>query len=189
MKTRDAKSQSCNDLDQFSAVAELFEDEPLDLIEKIEAFGKYASRQSIAKFLTKYEIFKQILNVNGSIVECGVLHGAGLLTWAKLSSIFEPANHPRKVVGFDTFTGFPSVNKKDRNGTFQELRRGGLQGTPYEYVQRATFAIPRNDMSKRIRTWSYRFFISTSIFTNQPAKRWKFLSRGCRKVRSLHSTS
>ncbi len=137
MKTRDAKSQSCNDLDQFSAVAELFEDEPLDLIEKIEAFGKYASRQSIAKFLTKYEIFKQILNVNGSIVECGVLHGAGLLTWAKLSSIFEPANHPRKVIGFDSFTGFPSVNKKDRNGTFQELRRGGLQGTPYEYVRRA----------------------------------------------------
>ncbi|MEE2707158.1 MAG: TylF/MycF/NovP-related O-methyltransferase [Planctomycetota bacterium] len=137
MKTRDAKSQSCNDLDQFSAVTELFEDEPLDLIEKIEAFGKYASRQSIAKFLTKYEIFQRVLNVNGSIVECGVLHGAGLLTWAKLSSIFEPANHPRKVVGFDTFNGFPSVNKKDRNGTFQELRNGGLQGTPYEYVQRA----------------------------------------------------
>ena len=62
-----------------------------------------------AKFLTKYELFKQILNVNGSIVEAGVLHGGGTLAWAKLSSILEPTNHTRKIIGFDTFEGFPSV--------------------------------------------------------------------------------
>ena len=138
MKSRDAKSQSQSDNEQFSAIAGLFEREPLDLIEKIEAFGKYATRQSIAKFLAKYEIFKKILHINGSIIECGVLHGAGLLAWAKLSSIFEPANHPRKVIGFDTFEGFPSVHEIDtRTGTFQELDKGGLQGSTYPYVQEA----------------------------------------------------
>ncbi|HSA06023.1 MAG TPA: TylF/MycF/NovP-related O-methyltransferase [Candidatus Gastranaerophilales bacterium] len=138
MRTRDKKSQSGNDLNQFEAITELFENENQELIEKIEAFGKYASRQSIGKFLTKYEIFKQILNVNGSIIECGVLHGAGLLTWAKLSSLFEPANHPRKVIGFDTFEGFPSVNIKDKaTGTFNDLNKGGLQGSSYDDVQKA----------------------------------------------------
>jgi len=137
MQSRDSKSQSANDNDQFSAVAKLFADEPIPLIEKIEAFAKYASRQSLAKFFTKYELFKQVLNVSGSIVECGVLHGAGLLTWAKLSSIFEPANHPRKVIGFDTFSGFPSVSSKDTVGTFNDTKVGGLCGTPYEYVQEA----------------------------------------------------
>jgi len=133
MKSRDKKSQSNSDLSQFDAVEHLFEHDPTRLIEKLEAFPKYASRQSIAKFLTKYEIFKRILNVNGSIVECGVLHGAGLLAWAKLSSIFEPANHVRKVIGFDTFGGFPSVAEADTHtGTFHELKAGGLTGSSYE---------------------------------------------------------
>jgi len=138
MKSRDQKSQSTNDLSQFDAIEELFNRDGTALIEKLEAFPKYASRQALAKFLTKYEIFKRILNVNGSIVECGVLHGAGLLAWAKLSSIFEPANHVRKVIGFDTFEGFPSVAKADTNtGTFHELREGGLIGTPQELIEAA----------------------------------------------------
>ena len=45
-------------------------------------------------------VSKQVLDVNGSIVECGVLHGGGLLTFAKLSAIFEPVNHTRRIIGF-----------------------------------------------------------------------------------------
>lgn len=138
MKSRDQKSQSANDLSQFEAVENLFQNDATALIEKLEAFPKYASRQAMAKFLTKYEIFKRILNVNGSIVECGVLHGAGLLAWAKLSSIFEPANHVRKVIGFDTFEGFPSVAKADtKTGTFNELKEGGLTGSTHELISEA----------------------------------------------------
>lgn len=138
MKSRDQKSQSANDLSQFEAIENLFQNDSTALIERLEAFPKYASRQAIAKFLTKYEIFKRILNVNGSIVECGVLHGAGLLAWAKLSSIFEPANHVRKVIGFDTFGGFPSVAKADtQTGTFNELKAGGLTGSTHELISEA----------------------------------------------------
>lgn len=138
MKSRDKRSQSSNDINQFSAIESFFEKEDIDLIEKIETFGKYASRQSIAKFLTKYEIFKKILEVNGSIVECGVLHGGGLLTWAKFSSIFEPANHTRKVIGFDTFEGFPGVHEKDiKTGISNHLKVGSLKGSSYENVAEA----------------------------------------------------
>lgn len=145
MKSRDKKSQSKNDLEQFSAIEKLFSSEDIDLIEKIEGFGKYVSRQAIAKFLTKYEIFKKILNVNGSIIECGVLYGAGLLTWAKLSSILEPVNHTRKVVGFDTFEGFPSLNSKDiKTGTSNHLQKGGLKGSSYDYVKEAIKVYDKN---------------------------------------------
>lgn len=138
MKSRDQKSQSSNDLSQFGAAEALFRNDPAELIEKIEAFPKFASRQAIAKFLTKYEIFKRILTVNGSIVECGVLYGAGLLAWAKLSSIFEPANHVRKVIGFDTFGGFPSVAGEDtQTGTFNDLKKGGLTGSHIDNVLEA----------------------------------------------------
>lgn len=138
MQSRDQKSQSKNDNEQFKRIEELFNNDSTALIEKIEAFPKYVTRQSMAKFLTKYEIFKEILHVNGSIVECGVLHGAGLMTWAKLSSIFEPANHVRKVIGFDTFGGFPSVALEDtQTGTFNQLHKGGLTGSTIKNVQDA----------------------------------------------------
>lgn len=138
MQSRDQKSQSKQDLSQFSQIEALYANDPAPTIEKLEAFPKFASRQSIAKFLTKYEIFKRLLTVNGSIVECGVLHGAGLLTWAKLSSIFEPANHVRKVIGFDTFSGFPSVSGADtRTGAFHALKEGGLTGSNIDNIREA----------------------------------------------------
>ena len=138
MKSREKKNQSKNDLDQFEAIARLFEEDNIELIEKIDAFPKYTSRQSLAKFLTKYEIFQQILHHNGSIVECGVLHGAGLLAWSKLSSILEPINHTRKIIGFDTFEGFPSIHEKDTlAGDSSHFRKGGLKGSSYQSVLKA----------------------------------------------------
>ena len=54
MKSRDQASQSSNDLSQFEQTAQFFTEDPIDLIEKIEAFPKYVSRQALAKFFTKY---------------------------------------------------------------------------------------------------------------------------------------
>ena len=56
--------------------------------------------------------------------------GAGLLAWMHFSSILEPYNHTRKIIGFDTFSGFPSVHKKDKHSTPSEhLQVGGLKMT------------------------------------------------------------
>lgn len=131
--SREPKNQSGDDLKQFKKINDFFETDEGSVLNKIDAFPKYATRQAMAKFLTKYEIFKKILHVNGSIVEAGVLHGGGTLAWAKLSSILEPTNHTRKVIGFDTFDGFPSVNQKDYNGTDGSLIKvGELKGSSYQ---------------------------------------------------------
>ena len=42
------------------------------------------------------------------------------MTWAKLSTILEPYNYHRKIIGFDTFTGIPSLAKFDRNKKFKK---------------------------------------------------------------------
>lgn len=96
-------------------------------VEKLENFPKYVSSTTIARFLCKYEIFKHVLGVQGSIIECGVLYGGGLMTWAQLSAVLEPMNHQRKIIGFDTFSGFPSIAKEDMIQTTSELvKPGGL---------------------------------------------------------------
>lgn len=135
---RELKNQSENDLKQFEMVENIFNSSGGSFSDKIDAFPKFASRQAISKFLTKYEIFKQILEVNGSIIECGVLHGGGLFAWSKLSTIFEPVNHTRKIIGFDTFEGFPSVHEKDtQTGDSSHFNVGGLTGSTYDDVKNA----------------------------------------------------
>ena len=95
-------------------------------IEKLQNFTKYVPRQSISYFLAKYELFKRVLNIQGSIIECGVYLGGGLMTFAQLSAIFEPVNHQRKIVGFDTFAGFATLTEQDQKGTSAHSTPGGL---------------------------------------------------------------
>lgn len=83
-------------------------------------------RQNLSKFLARYEIYKLICNIHGSIVECGVGDGTGLKTWALLSAIFEPVNHPRRIIGFDTFEGHKSVSSID-NTEEGKLNFGGYE--------------------------------------------------------------
>jgi|TARA_B100000287_G_C20549066_1_gene747722 hypothetical protein len=145
LHSREPKNQSPQDIKQFERVNDFFLSDEGSIINKIDAFPKYASRQALAKFLTKYEIFQKILHVNGSIVEAGVLHGGGTLAWAKLSSILEPTNHTRKIIGFDTFAGFPSINDKDKKGTDGSLLKiGELKGSAQKSVTEAVSIYDEN---------------------------------------------
>ena len=101
-------------------------------VEKLQNFCKYVPTQDIRKFICRYELFNRVLSVHGSIVECGVLYGGGLMTWAQLSEIFEPLNHLRNVIGFDTFAGFVSMSEKDQTGLAAQAKAGGLAIHAYD---------------------------------------------------------
>jgi hypothetical protein len=103
-----------------------FEHSSGPLTERLAAFPRYADRSSIARFLIRYELFKKVLAVQGSIIECGVYRGAGLFAFAQLAALFEPLNHRRRIIGFDTFSGFPSVTGSDAGSA--ESRVGGIAG-------------------------------------------------------------
>lgn len=107
-------------------IARLFEKSPEPLEKKLEAFPKYMKRQTLTRLLAQYEIFKRILGVKGSVVECGVYRGAGLMTWANLSAVLEPNNLTRRIYGFDSFAGFPGVTPRDRGPLSGALTRGTL---------------------------------------------------------------
>jgi hypothetical protein len=112
----DPRTQAGFDYSSRTALEDYFNNSPGSATEKLENFAKYVPRQNLARFLARYEIFKLIKDVQGSIVECGVLFGGGLLSFAKLSTILEPYNFQRRIIGFDTFTGFPSIDSADLKG-------------------------------------------------------------------------
>lgn len=93
-------------------------------MDKLRSFAKFAPRQILSTFIAKNEIFQHVLKVHGHIIECGVFLGAGLMTWANLSAIFEPFNHIRRIVGFDTFAGITTISPHDE-GNASTQRLGG----------------------------------------------------------------
>ncbi len=103
------------ELQAGAANAEIFEACRDSTEVKLENFPKYVRRQHLKRFLALYEIFKMILPIKGSIVECGVFRGFGFISWAKLSTMLEPENFTRRIYGFDSFDGFPSIGERDKN--------------------------------------------------------------------------
>lgn len=137
-----------NEQTLFQDYADYFESSPLQTSLKLTNFAKYARRQDLSRFLAKNELFKLQIDVPGSIIECGCFAGGGLMTFAQLSSIYEPFNHQRRIYGFDTFTGFPSVNEKDANKELQS-RKSDLS-THEDIVSEISTAINLHDRNRPI---------------------------------------
>jgi hypothetical protein len=112
-----------------------FERNPGTWESKLENFPKYVRRQNLIRFISLYEIFKQVLHVKGSVIECGVHQGFGLMTWAKLSAILEPMNLTRRIYGFDTFAGFPEISELDQSKSLSELKVGELFADSHDELQ------------------------------------------------------
>ena len=103
------------------------------VFERLENFPKYVPRQTLGRYLALYEIFKSVLDVQGDVIECGVHWGGGLMLFAQLSAVLEPTNLQRRIVGFDTFSGFPSVSAADARAAHDndQIRQGGYAADSY----------------------------------------------------------
>jgi len=80
--------------------------------------GMFLTPQTLGRVLFLDHLYRQILSVQGIVVEFGCRWGQNLSLLTSLRGIYEPFNRLRKVVGFDTFEGFPQVSKQD--GTLSE---------------------------------------------------------------------
>lgn len=119
--------QTAKDDEYYRRLNEYYDLSPGTNLDKLRAFTKYVPVAELGRFLAKNAIFQQIVGVQGSIVECGVFNGGGVMAWATLSAIYEPLNHLRRVIGFDTFAGFTSISQQDdTQGINAHTVAGGL---------------------------------------------------------------
>jgi hypothetical protein len=140
---RERAQRQQSERDAASQCARLFEQSPLPTAEKLAHVVKYMRRQDLTRLLARYEIFRRVVSVKGSIIECGVHHGAGLMGWANFSAILEPTNLTRQVFGFDTFEGFPAVGDKDRS-QIQLAKPGGLRADCFDELAGLIQAFDQN---------------------------------------------
>lgn len=110
--------------DEFLA---LFRQCPIPDNEVLHNLGLFLSRQTFPRLLFLNEIYQKIIDVHGIIVEFGVRWGQNLALFELCRGIYEPFNYNRKIVGFDTFSGFPTVHEKD--GSADVMTKGAYSVT------------------------------------------------------------
>lgn len=144
------KKQTKQDFSSIKKYENYFTKSPLPLYNKIQNIAKYIRRQDLARLLVKNELFKLQKDINGSVIECGCHLGGGLMAFAQFSAIYEPYNHTRKIIGFDTFKGFPTIHKKDiATGEKKFLQKGHL----------STFKGIEKEIAKSIKLFDENRFI------------------------------
>lgn len=109
-------------------------------VERFLHFPLWSPRQAVARFLAQWELFKLVQDIHGSIVECGVAFGGGLMAWAHFLSIAEPVAHTRRVIGFDTFGGFKAMAAQDAGAQSGMAYEGGM-AIPLEEEIKALVAL------------------------------------------------
>ena len=107
-----------------------------------DQFLKDTNVDRLQKILSRYELFKKIINVPGDICECGVFKGAGIFTWVKLLKLFKP-NNDFKVIGFDFF--------KNKNRPKLKYK---LDKKVVDFHK--TGAISQKDLFKKCEEWNFK---------------------------------
>lgn len=115
MKIETKTISSTQEQDKRAAFLENYLSSPIPDTEKLFNLALFLKRQDLTKILFLNDLYNQALDVHGVIMEFGVRWGQNLVTLNNLRGIYEPYNHSRKIIGFDTFSGFPSIDKKDGN--------------------------------------------------------------------------
>ena len=120
-------------------LGELLLSAPIPASELAENSGLFVSPRTMKRQFFFDEIYKQALPVHGVAMQFGVRWGRDLATLHSLRTIYEPFNATRRIVGFDTFEGFPSVDERD--GAAQSDQVGALNvGQNYETFLGDVFA-------------------------------------------------
>jgi hypothetical protein len=93
---------------------DLFRRRPLPENELLINLGLYIRSSALAKFLFLDELYRKIMPLPGDIMVFGTWWGQDAVVLYNLRAVHEPYNYNRKVIGFDTFEGYPAPTKQDR---------------------------------------------------------------------------
>ncbi len=122
------KTLATNDeIQNRQGLLELMLNSPVVDNEKIANAGLFLKRQELSKILFLQHLYQKILDKQGAIIEFGVRWGQNLVTLTNLRGIYEPYSHGRKILGFDTFTGF--LNTTEEDGDHEIIKEGAFAVT------------------------------------------------------------
>ncbi|MCB8823451.1 TylF/MycF family methyltransferase [Microvirga rosea] len=97
----------------YQKLASITERWPHEVRHYLDLFPVYASRRSFIRQLAHYELFKLTMELPGHYVDVGVYYGKSFFSWHKYLEVLTPTATHKKVIGFDSFAGFPKLAVED----------------------------------------------------------------------------
>lgn len=120
------------ELERRDKFLEMFRNSPLPPAEVLGNLGLFLNRQTLSRILFMHELYQLALPVHGVVMEFGTRWGQNVSLFSNFRGIYEPYNYNRKIVAFDTFAGFPSVDAKDGA---DPIVKGGAYGVTENYQE------------------------------------------------------
>jgi hypothetical protein len=106
---------------------QLFNERPIPDEQLMVSLGLYMRSSALTKVLYINELYEQIREIPGVILEFGTWWGQNIILFENLRAIYEPFNHDRRIIGFDTFEGYPVISEKDKKSGI--IKKGGYTTT------------------------------------------------------------
>lgn len=135
----------------------LFKDCPIPGLDSLNNLGLFLSSKNLSRILFLDHIYREIIDVMGVIIEFGTRWGQNMSIFSALRGIYEPFNRHRKIVGFDTFTGFPGLSEHDNpNATL--IQKGRLACTPDydQYLEKLLVCQEQDNPVSHLRKFEIR---------------------------------
>lgn len=126
-KTSIKSYKSSKEHDVDNELVSLFKNAPIPDEQLMENLGLFISSKDFSRMIFMHHIYKQIIDVPGVIMDFGTRWGNNIALFSTFRSIYEPYNRHRKLIGFDTFSGFPILDKKDGNSNL--MSKGNVATT------------------------------------------------------------
>lgn len=114
---------------------DLYKNSPIPTDEMLINTGLYTRSSALSKMLFLNEIYEKITDLPGNMLVFGTWWGQDVVLLHNLRAIHEPYNFTRKVIGFDTFTGYPTLSDKDQ---LSDTLKEGSYTTSKNYIDHLT---------------------------------------------------
>lgn len=124
--------------------------------EILENLGLFITPKERRREFFWYEVYKLLEGRPGVIGQFGVRWGRELALFDSLRSIFEPYNHSRKILGFDTFTGYAAIS--DTDGNASQVVEGNLSTLPNYASHLANILTVRQELSINAQISKFELF-------------------------------
>lgn len=136
----ESTTQSYSPQESLSARQELLEEflrYPATPEETERSIGLFLRGALLARILAIDEIYRQIVRIPGSIIDLGTWRGQTAAICENLRAIHEPLNFERRIVCFDTFTGYQGFSPtQDKQNQSQKEGRYAVGGENYAELLR-----------------------------------------------------
>lgn len=108
-------------------LVQLFRQSPVPDDQILTNMGLYLNAKNLSRILFMDFLYRQAIDVQGVVMDFGTRWGQNMALFTSFRGMYEPYNRHKKIIGFDTFKGFPKVSAVD--GVSEMIHDGNVSVT------------------------------------------------------------